>query len=129
MTSAARSIFIYAIYTFGLGGTLLIAPNLPLPIFGLPQANEVWIRVAGMTVIFLGIFYMIAALNEYRQIFVASIAIRFAVPLIFAGFAIAGFTQWNIILLTPFDVLFAIWTLVSLRAEMTRSMAPTRATA
>ena len=75
-----------------------------------------------MTVIFLGIFYLIAALNEYRQIFVASVAIRFAVPVIFASFAIAGFTSWNILLLTPFDVLFAIWTLVSLRAEMTRTM-------
>jgi len=118
MTSAARSILIYAIYVFGLGATLMLAPNIPLPIFGLPQTSEVWIRVAGMTVIFLGIFYVVAALNDYRQIFVASVGIRFAVPLVFAGFVIAGFAPWNLILFTPLDVIFAIWTLVSLRGSM-----------
>jgi hypothetical protein len=118
MSSTARSIFIYGIYVLGLGATLMLIPNVPLPIFGLPQAAEVWIRVAGMTVIFLGIFYLVAARNEYRAIFVASVPIRFAVPFIFGAFAAAGYTAWNIVLLTPFDVLFAIWTLASLRMSM-----------
>ena len=118
MTPVARIVLIYSIYVFGLGATLMLAPNIPLPIFGLPQASEVWIRVAGMTVIFLGIFYAIAARNEYREIFVASVGIRFAVPIVFAGFVIAGFAPWNLILLTPLDVIFAIWTLVSLRGSM-----------
>ena len=87
MSSAARSILVYSIYVFGLGAALLLVPNVPLPIFGLPQATEVWIRVAGMTVIFLAIFYFIAARNEYRQLFVASVAIRFSVPVFFAAFA------------------------------------------
>ena len=121
MTSAARSILVYSIYVLGLGGTLLLAPNVPLPIVGLPQATEVWIRAAGMTVIFLGIFYLIAALNEYRQIFVASVAIRFALPFIFGAFAAAGYVAWNIILLTPLDVVFAIWTLVELRRSMAKA--------
>jgi hypothetical protein len=116
MTAAARSIFAYSIYTFALGATLLLVPNIPLPIFGLPQASEVWIRVAGMTVIFLSIFYFLAARNEYREIFVASVPIRFAVVAFFGAFAVAGFTSWNILLFTPFDVLFAIWTWMSLRS-------------
>ncbi len=66
MSGPARSIFVYAIYVFGLGATLLLVPNVPLPIFGLPEATEVWIRVAGMTVIFLSIFYFVAARYEYR---------------------------------------------------------------
>ena len=116
MSAAARSILVYSIYTFGLGATLLLAPNIPLPIFGLPQAQEVWVRVAGMTVIFLSIFYFTAARYELRPIFVTSVAIRFAVPVFFAAFAAfaaAGFARWNLILFTPFDVLFAIWTLVA----------------
>lgn len=52
MSAAARSILVYSIYTFGRGATLLLAPNIPLPLFGLPQVQEVWVRVAGMTVIF-----------------------------------------------------------------------------
>ena len=117
MSAAARIILVYSIYTFGLGATLLLIPIVPLPIFGLPQATEVWIRVAGMTVLFLSIFYYLAARNEYRAIFVASVAIRFAVVGFFAAFALANFTPWNILLFTPFDVLFAIWTWLSLRKD------------
>jgi hypothetical protein len=118
MSSAARSILVYSIYTFGLGATLMLVPNIPLPIFGLPTTSEVWIRVAGMTVLFLSIFYFIAARNEFRPLFVASVPIRFAVPLIFAAFVIAGFAPWNLLLFTPLDVLFAIWTLLALRPSM-----------
>jgi len=117
MSAAARSILVYSIYVFGLGATLTLIPNVPLPIFGLPEATEVWIRVAGMTVIFLSIFYFIAARNEYRATFVASVPIRFAVVGFFAAFAAAGFTSWNLLLFTPGDVLFAIWTWMSLRRE------------
>ena len=115
MTPAARSILVYSIYVFGLGATLLLIPNVPLPLFGLPQAAEVWIRVAGMTVIFLSIYFFVAARNEYREIHVASVPIRFAVPVFFAAFAAAGYAPWNLLLFTPADVLFAVWTWMSLR--------------
>jgi len=115
MSAPARSLFVYSIYVFFLGLTLLLFPNVPLPIVGLPEAHEVWIRVAGMTVIYLSIYFYIAARNDYRQIIVASIPIRFAVVAFFAAFAAAGFVSWNILLLTPLDVLFAIWTWTTLR--------------
>ncbi len=117
MTPAARSILVYSIYVFGLGATLLLIPNVPLPLVGLPQATEVWIRVAGMTVLFLSILYFTAARNEYREIFVASVPIRFAVVAFFAAFAAAGFAPWNLLLLTPLDIVFAVWTWMSLRRD------------
>ena len=115
MTGAARSILVYSIYTLGLGLTLLLVPNLPLPIFGLPEAHEVWIRVAGMTVIFLSIIYFISARNEYTAILRVSVWFRFAVVGFFAAFAALNYASWNILLFTPFDVLFALWTLYELR--------------
>ena len=115
MSRAARTILVYSIYVFGLGATLLLVPNIPLPLFGLPQATEVWIRVAGMTVAFLSIFYFLAARNEVRPLFVASVPIRFAVPFIFGAFVVAGFAPWNLLLFTPLDVSFAVWTLIELR--------------
>jgi hypothetical protein len=115
MNGPSKSLLVYSIYTLGLGLTLLLVPNIPLPIFGLPEAHEVWIRVAGMTVIFLSIFYFIAARNDFRPFFVASVWFRFAVVGFFAAFAAAGFTSWNILLFTPLDVLFALWTLFELR--------------
>ena len=117
MSAVARSVLIYSIYAFGLGLVLLLLPNAPLPIFGLPEAHEVWIRVAGMTVLFLSMLYFISARNEYRAIFVASVVFRFAVVGFFTVFALAGFASWNILLFTPFDVLFAVWTWYSLRKD------------
>jgi hypothetical protein len=119
MSAAARSILVYSIYVLGLGLTLLLVPNIPLPLVGLPQATEVWIRVAGMTVIFLAIFYFVSARNEVRDLFVASVGIRFSVVVFFAAFALAGLVPWNILLLTPGDILFAIWTIVALRRTTT----------
>jgi len=107
--------FVYSIYLFGLGAALLLVPNIPLPIFGLADAHEVWIRVLGMTVIFFSSFYFIAARNEYRELFRASVLTRLAVPFVFASFVIAGFAPWNLILFTPPDILFAAWTFVALR--------------
>ncbi|MEA2630415.1 MAG: hypothetical protein QOE66_634, partial [Chloroflexota bacterium] len=45
MTPAARSILVYSNYVFALGATLLLAPNIPLPIIGLTQTTEVWVHV------------------------------------------------------------------------------------
>jgi hypothetical protein len=71
-----------------------------------------------MTVLFLSILYFTAARNEYREIFVASVPIRFAVVAFFAAFAAAEFTTWNLLLLTPLDIVFAVWTWMSLRTEV-----------
>jgi hypothetical protein len=125
MTPAARSVLVYSIYAFGLGVILILAPGVVLPIFGLAAPAEVWVRVAGMTVIFLSGLYFTAARNEYRPIFVESVAFRYAVPVIFGAFIVAGYAPWTLLLLTPFDVLFATWTLLSLGDR--RAMAPASA--
>ena len=40
-------------------------------------------------------------------------------PIFFGAFIVAGFAPWNLILFTPLDVIFAVWTLVALRGSMT----------
>jgi len=126
MSAAARSILVYSIYVLGLGATLLLITNVPLSIVGLPTTTEVWIHVAGMTVIFLGIIYFLAARNESHTTFVASVPIRFSVPVFFAVFAATGLTVWNILLLTPLDLVFATWTWYALR-QGSMATAPARA--
>ncbi len=115
MTSAVRTIYVYVIYLFGLGGTLLLAPNIPLPIFGMPETHEIWVRIVGMTVVILAIYYYLAARSGNREFLMLSIPIRLSVPLIFGGFIVAGLAPWNLILFTPLDVLFALWTWAALR--------------
>lgn len=115
MSAAAVSILVYAIYLFGQGIALLFVPNVVLPIVGLPEAADVWVRITGMTVIFFAIYYVVAARYELRPFFVISVATRLSVPLVFAAFAAAELTSWNLLLLTPADLAFAAWTWLALR--------------
>ncbi|MDO8484192.1 MAG: hypothetical protein Q7S35_04535 [Candidatus Limnocylindrales bacterium] len=117
MSAAARSILVYSIYLFGLGAALLVVPNIPIRLFGMAEATDVWVRILGMTVVFFSIYYFIAARNEFRPFFVASAATRISVPFAFGAFIAAGFAPWNLILFTPLDVLFAVWTWLALRSS------------
>jgi hypothetical protein len=115
MSPAARSIFAYSIYLFAQGAVLLALPNVALRLFGLPETTEIWVRIVGMTILFFAIYYVIAARNEFRPFFVASVATRLSVPVIFCAFIVAGLAAPNILLFTPLDILFAAWTWSALR--------------
>ena len=117
MSPAARSILVYSIYLFGQGLTLLIAPNIALRLFGLPETSEVWVRIVGMTVFFFAIYYVVAARNEFRPFFAVSVATRLSVVAFFVAFIAAGFATWNILLFTPIDIAFAAWTWLALRGS------------
>ena len=45
MSPAARSVFVFSSYLWVLGGVLLLVPNVLLSLFGIPETNEVWVRV------------------------------------------------------------------------------------
>lgn len=40
MTATARSVLVYSIYALGLGATLILAPGVALPIFGVAAPAE-----------------------------------------------------------------------------------------
>ncbi len=64
MSNSARSVLVFGIYLAVLGLVLLTVPNFLLVVFTLPSTNEVWIRVVGMLVLFLGFYYSQAARKE-----------------------------------------------------------------
>ena len=114
MSAAARSILVYAIYLVGQGAALLLVPSFAASVFGLPEPVGIWVRIVGMTVLFFAVYYVVAALNEMRPFFVATVFTRFSVPVIFTVFIVAGLAPWNLILLTPFDIVLTAWTVVAL---------------
>ena len=64
MSRAAKSLFCFGIYVILLGLTLVLVPNFLLKIFNVPETDEVWIRVVGMLLIFIGYYYIRAGTNE-----------------------------------------------------------------
>lgn len=114
MTPAARSLNAFAIYLLLLAAVLLAAPNVLLQLFGLPPTSEVWIRVTGMLVAFLGVYYRIAVAAEFVGFFRATVLVRLSVPLFFLVFVLAGWVQWPLLLFGAVDAAGAAWTWIAL---------------
>ena len=117
MTKAATSVFWFGVYLVALGVTLVVVPNVPLSIFGMPQPDEPWIRVAGMLALLLGYYYIQCARAELRPFFELTIPARGAVIVFFAAFVALGFAKPTLLLFGLVDVVGAIWTTLALRGE------------
>ena len=110
MSRAATSIFVYSIYLFAQGVLLLVIPNVALGLFGLPTTQEVWVRVLGYSLLVVSGYFLVAARREVTEFFLISIVFRLALPVVFGAFVALGYAQSALLLLTPADVIFAIWT-------------------
>lgn len=116
-SKAAFTIEVFGYYLLLLGFVVLLVPNLLLNIFQIPFTSEVWIRVTGVLVFNIGIYYIYAAKCEARAFFKASIYTRIFVLLAFTVFATLGFASPRLILLSSGDVIGALWTYIALKRE------------
>jgi hypothetical protein len=98
-----------------VGLLLILAPTLPLALFGLPEAGVEWVRILGLLVLILGFYYQTLARHEVAAFFEASVRMRSAVPFVFALFVGIGWVEPILILFGLGDLLGAIWTWSALR--------------
>jgi len=117
MTRAATSLFAFALYLFGLGAVLLIAPNVLLGLFGIAPTTETWIRVIGMLVVILGYYYLNVARAGLEPFLRWTVHARFSVVLFFTAFVAMGLAPPQLILFGVVDAGGALWTLLALRAD------------
>ncbi|MCU0234997.1 MAG: hypothetical protein MUE90_13315 [Thermoanaerobaculales bacterium] len=116
MSHAARSISVFSIYLFVLGGTLVTVPNALLSVFRIPHTGEVWIRVVGVLVLVLGFYYAAAARRELQDFFRLSVPARGAVLVFFVAFALLGLAPPVLVLFGAVDAAAACWTALALRS-------------
>jgi hypothetical protein len=121
MSGAAKSLFVFGIYILALSLFLIVDPNLFLNLFGFPPTNEVWLRVAGLLLLFLGFYDVQAARAELQMFFKWSIYTRGSVIFFFTVFVLLGLARPTLILFGVVDFLSAIWTSLALRANTKRS--------
>jgi hypothetical protein len=117
MSKSARSLFVFSIYMFCLGSILVVAPNILLKLFFVPETNEVWIRVVGMLVLILGYYYNQVARNGIKQFLQWTVYGRTSVLVFFVVFVLLGFAPPALILFGIVDVAAALWTHLCLRSE------------
>jgi hypothetical protein len=117
VSKPAFTVKAFGIYLLLFGAGLVLVPNLLLPMFGMSQTTEVWIRVVGVLAFVIGVYYWYAAKSEATAIFRASVYTRTLVLLSFAAFVVLGFAQPILILFGAIDFAGGVWTYLTLRAE------------
>ncbi|MFO1341358.1 MAG: hypothetical protein U1F53_24595, partial [Burkholderiaceae bacterium] len=117
MSKAAFSIKAFGVYLLVLGVCLVLVPNLLLGLFAMPRTDEVWIRVVGVLVFNIGLYYWFAAQGEATSVFRASIATRVLVLVAFAAFAALGFAPPMLVLFGLADFAGALWTWQALKRD------------
>jgi hypothetical protein len=117
MSKSAFSLRVFSIYMFVLGSALVAIPNLLLTFFGIPESQEVWIRVVGVPVLIIGYLDLMASGNDLRVFFLWSVQARLAVPIFLGAFVALGFASPVLLLFGAIDVAGAIWTAACLRID------------
>lgn len=114
---AAVSVGVFGVYVTALGLTLVVIPGVPMALGGLPEPADVWVRVAGMMMFFMGCTEIIAGRTDWTAFIKASVPLRFTVIGFFAAFVAAGQALPALILFGLPDALSAAWTVWALRAD------------
>lgn len=111
--------FVFGIYLICLGFILVALPNLAFVVFGLPGTNDVWIRVAGMLILFLSFFCIQSARKEITEYFRWSVYTRASVIIFFTAFVLLRLVNPVLILFGLIDLAGAVWTGLALRFSKT----------
>jgi hypothetical protein len=110
MSAAAFTLKVFGLYLLGLGVALVLVPNMLLALFVMQQTNEVWIRVLGLLVFNIGVYYIYAARCEAREFFVASVYTRVLVLAGLTAFVWFGLAKPMLAVFGWIDFLGALWT-------------------
>jgi len=114
MNPTVLSILVFGIYLIFVGAGFLFIPNILLPLFKFPKTDEPWIRVVGVLVLIIALFYLVAAGYNLTIIFWTTIFGRSFVFLSFAGLVLAKKAKPMLLMFGVIDALGAIWTLITL---------------
>src|SRR5258708_1032689 len=122
LSKTARTMVVYGWYVIlFLALPFLLVPQLILPLAGMAAPTHVWGRGLGMTVLFLGFYYIQMGRNELTQFFRYSVVARLLVPGFFLVFVVVRLGAPVLLAFTIPGIIFAIWTALSLRGEASMS--------
>ena len=119
MSKSALSVFIFGLYAAVLGIILVVVPNFLLGIVSGASTTEVWIRILGVLLLYIGFYYTQTARKEMTAFFRWTVYTRSTVIVFFVVFVLMGFAEPQLIMFGVIDLLGAIWTGMALRSEKT----------
>ncbi len=115
MNAASRSVYYFGFYLVFLSVALTAFPNVLLSTFQMPETNEVWIRVVGVLVFSIGIYYIFMAQANHTLFLTLTIFIRASILLWFIVFVLISWAPPTLILFGVVDAIGAVWTYFELK--------------
>jgi hypothetical protein len=115
MNSAAKSIYYFGYYLLLLGVILISFPNFLLSTFQMPETQEVWIRVIGIIVFNIGLYYIFMAPSNNQTFVVLTVYTRGVVLLWFVIFVLMKWAPVNLIGFGLVDAAGALWTYLAIK--------------
>jgi hypothetical protein len=104
-------------YVIISGLQLLLIPNFLLKTFGLEPTNEIWIRVLGMLVLVLSVYYYAMYKNGGKEVVRATVQGRLLFCAGLLIFVILGMAKPIMIVFVVIETCLALWTLSEIRQE------------
>jgi hypothetical protein len=114
MDSSTISIIVFGIYLIFAGAGFLLIPNILLPLFKFPRTDEPWIRVVGILVLIIALFYIVAACYNLPVLYWTTVYGRCFVFLSFGALVLTKKAQPMLMMFGVIDALGAVWTLITL---------------
>lgn len=121
MTTPATTIRVFGAYLLVLAAALILAPNAFLGWFGVPATTDVWVRVVGMLVGFLGYYYLRAAAAGLHEFYAWTVPVRISVLAFFGAFVALGLAPPALLGFAAVDAAAALWTWLAIRQATPRA--------
>lgn len=115
MKNASLGIRVLGISWLALGAILLLVSKELVPWSGFPETHEFWIRVTGMLLAFIGVYYIQASRYEARWFIRTTIWCRIAVVIIAIGLVVLKTAPAVFLAFAVIDGAGALWTALCLR--------------
>lgn len=117
MLPSAKSVLIFGAYLAMVGLTLLLIPNIFLSIIGVANTDEVWIRLSGILLMALSVYYIVAARTYLPVIFKVTAYIRCTILFFFSAFVYLDLMEPIMLLFAAIDFAGGVWTYLAMKKE------------
>lgn len=118
MSKSGRSLYLFGIYTLLNGIGLILVPNQMLSLFNVPTTEEIWVRVVGMLIILLGLYYTMAGQADNSHFIQLSVYGRLGVFSFWLVVVILNLVPPVLLFVGFIDFLGAVWTQQLLRSDI-----------
>jgi len=110
--------FWFGFWVLACGVSLLLFPGLMLRLAAITVSNDVILRIQGMVLVFLAVYYFVAGRQPgFRPLYQVTVYTRAAALPLTAVLVLLLRANPLIILFTVVDALGALWTALALRAD------------